>query len=431
MARKAKELGPLEVLRLTKPGYHNVGGVAGLILQITKAGKKSWLLKVLVAGRRRELGLGGYPDVTLAGAKEAAREIRQKIAAGIDPTAEKLARKNALAEAVASALTFKEAAENYILAKESGWKNKKHAAQWRATLEAYAYPIIGHLQVAAIETQHVVNVLQPIWNTKTETASRLRGRMEVILDAAKVSGKRNKDSENPARWRGHLSHLFATRSSVQKPKHFPALGYKEVSQFLSALRDSHGMSARALEFSILTAARSGEVRCATWSEIDLNECVWIIPAARMKAEREHHVPLSKAAVTLLKSLPKDKGTSLLFPNEKGAPLSDMTLTATIRRMDTARRNQGAVGWRDKDGAIVTAHGFRSTFRDWAGDTTNFPDIVCENALAHQLPDKTKAAYLRGTTFQKRRRLMESWANYCNSKSKLASVTPINAIKEAA
>jgi len=411
MARKTKEvLSALEVGRISSTGYHFVGGVSGLVLQVSKTGTKSWLLRVLVGGKRREIGLGGYPDVTLAGAREAARVTKEKIRNGIDPVAERQAARSALAAAVASAMNFKQAAEKYIEANEAGWKNPKHAAQWTSTLEKYAYPIIGNLQVAHIETPHVVSVLEPIWNTKTETASRLRGRIESVLDWAKVRGYRN--GENPARWKGHLDHILPARAKVQKVKHHPALDYRDMPAFMTALKAIDGMGARALEFAILTATRSGEVRGATWNEIDLDEEVWIIPSERMKAEREHRIPLTPAALKLLNDLPRILGTDLIFPSSKNAALSDMTLTATIRRMDEVSIREGGRGWKDKANNVVTAHGFRSTFRDWAGETTAHPREVIEHALAHQLKDKAEAAYQRGDLLLKRRMLMTDWAEYC-------------------
>ena len=412
MARETTEMSALAVGKISSVGYHFVGGVSGLVLQVSKSGTKSWLLRVLVGGKRREIGLGGFPDVTLAGAREAARVAKEKIKAGIDPVVERQTARSALAAAVASAMTFKQAAQKYIEANESGWKNPKHAAQWTATLETYAHPTIGNLQVAHIDTSHVLGILEPIWNTKTETASRLRGRIESVLDWAKVRGYRK--GENPARWKGHLDHILPARAKVQKVKHYPALDYRNVGSFISALKLVDGMGARALEFAILCAARSNEVRGATWSEIDEKSGIWIIPAERMKAEREHRVPLSAAAVALLKSQPRMAGTDLIFPNSKNDVLSDMTLTAVIRRMDERNTKDGNKGWRDSSGKIITAHGFRSTFRDWAGETTAYPREVIEHALAHQLKDKAEAAYQRGDLLDKRRTLMTDWANHCNN-----------------
>lgn len=406
MALKAKELGPLEVSRLTEPKLHFVGGVAGLALQITHTGARCWVLRAAVGGKRRHMGLGGYPDVTLAGAKEAARAARAQISDGIDPVAERQAKRSALAAAVAATMTFSEAAEKYITAHEAGWKSAKHADQWNNTLTTYAYPVIGKISVGDIETAHIMRVLEPIWTIKTETASRLRGRIESVLDWATVRGFRKGD--NPARWRGHIEHLLAARTDVQKVEHHAAMDYREVGAFLVDLRKQEGLGARALEFAILTAARSGEVRGATWSEIDLDAGVWTIPKERMKAEKEHRVPLSAESLALLNALPRMVGTDLVFPNAKNTVLSDMTLTAVLRRMSVP----------------VTAHGFRSSFRDWAGETTAYPREVIEHALAHQLKDKAEAAYARGSLFDKRRRLMADWAKYCAVATSAGQVTPI-------
>lgn len=422
MARETREMSALEVGRINATGYHHVGGVSGLVLQVSKTGTKSWLMRVAVGGKRREIGMGGYPDVTLAGAREAARVVREKIKSGIDPIAERAAARSALAAAVASALTFKQAAAKFIEANEAGWKNAKHAAQWTSTLETYAYPTIGNLQVSHVETSHVVGILEPIWNTKTETASRLRGRIESVLDWAKVRGYRK--GENPARWKGHLDHILPPRAKVQKVRHHTALDYRDIGAFMAALKAVDGMGARALEFAILCASRSNEVRGATWAEIDEKAGVWIIPAERMKAEREHRVPLSPAAFALLESQPRMVGTNLIFPSGKNDVLSDMTLTAVIRRMHEASTKAGEAGWCDNTGKVITAHGFRSSFRDWAGETTAYPREVIEHALAHLLKDKAEAAYQRGDLLDKRRRLMGDWAKYCATPAKVAGVTPI-------
>ena len=426
MARKSRELSALTVGRLDTIGYHHVGGVAGLVLQVTKTGTKSWLLRVLVGGKRREIGLGGYPDVTLAGAREKARALREKIQNGVDPVAERQAARDALAAAIASTLTFKLAADKYIAANEIGWKNEKHRKQWISTLETYAYPKIGKLPVSAIDTAHIIAVLEPMWKERTETASRLRGRIESVLDWATVRGYRK--GENPARWRGHLDKMLPPKSKVRKVAHHPALDYREVGAFVATLRNVDGMGARALQFAILTAARSGEVRGATWKEIDRAAGLWVVPAERMKAEKEHSIPLSKEALCLLDNLPRMAGCRLVFPSTSNAVLSDMTLTAVIRRMDESRGKAGEPGWKDRDGKVVTAHGFRSTFRDWAGETTAYPREVIEHALAHQLKDKAEAAYQRGTLLDKRRRLMAEWARFCTTRPTKAAVTPIRGAK---
>ncbi|MBT9521918.1 MAG: integrase arm-type DNA-binding domain-containing protein [Dechloromonas sp.] len=408
MARKAKELSALEVNRLTAPGLHFVGGVAGLSLQVSASGARSWILRATVGTRRRDIGLGGFPDVTLAGAREAARAARNKIKEGIDPVDESKAKRSALVASQAAAITFGEAAAKFIAAHEAGWKNAKHAAQWTSTLETYAFPTIGKIRVSDVETAHVITILEKIWTTKTETASRLRGRIESVLDWATVRGYRK--GENPARWKGHLDMLLPARAKVQKVEHHAALDYREAGAFMAELAKVEGMGARALEFAILTVARSGEVRGATWAEIDEKAGIWTIPAGRMKAEKEHRIPLASTALALLAKLPRIAGTDLIFPNsnEKPSALSDMTLTAVLRRM----------------GRQVTAHGFRSTFRDWAGETTAYPREVIEHALAHQLKDKAEAAYARGTLFDKRRRLMADWAKHCATVATTSSVTAI-------
>lgn len=409
MPKKAKELSALEVNRLTAPGLHAIGGVAGLYLQVTDSGARSWILRATIGTRRRDIGLGGFPDVTLAGAREAARKTRIMIKDGIDPVEESKAKRSAVIAAQAAAITFGEAASKYISAHEAGWKNAKHAAQWTATLETYAFPTIGKIRISEIQTAHVINILESIWTTKTETASRLRGRIESVLDWATVRGYRK--GANPARWKGHLDMILPARAKVQKVTHHAAMDYREIGTFIVELAKVEGMGARALEFAILTATRSGEVRGATWSEIDAKAGVWTIPAERMKAGKEHRIPLSDAALEMLRKLPHMTGTELVFPNSKAEPsaLSDMTLTAVLRRM----------------GQTVTAHGFRSTFRDWAGETTAYPREVIEHAMAHQLKDKAEAAYARGTLFEKRRRLMADWAKHCHTISTSASVSPIN------
>ncbi len=405
MARKAKELGALEVGRLDKPGLNFVGGVAGLALQVADSGARSWILRVLVGGKRRDMGLGGFPDVTLAGAREAARAARAKIKEGIDPIEDAKAKRSALYAARAASMTFSEAAKAYIAVKEAEWKNAKHGDQWRNTLETYAAPVIGNVFVRDVEQSHVMRVLEPIWMEKTETAKRLRGRIEKVLDWARVRGYRS--GENPARWRGHLDTLLQSPGKVQKREHFPALPFDQLGAFMVELRQHEGMGARALEFAILTAARSGEVRGATWNEIDLADATWTIPVGRMKMKREHRAALNDEAVTLLESLPRTG--DLIFPNAKGAMLSDMTLTAVLRRMGRAD---------------ITAHGFRSTFRDWASERTNYPRDVAEMALAHAIGDKVEAAYRRGDLFEKRRRMMKEWGKFSGKVQPAGTVTPI-------
>lgn len=411
MGRKAKELKPLQVSRLTTEGLHFVGGVPGLALQIGKTPEaRSWILRVLVAGKRRDIGLGGYPAVGLADAREAARAARAKIRNGVDPIAERKALRAALQAERLSAWTFRQCADAYIAAKESEWKNLKHGSQWRNTLDTYVHPKLGQMLVRDVGQEHVLTVLEPIWKTKTETATRVRGRIESILDWATVRKYRRGD--NPARWKGHLDVLLPAPEKVTKTEHHAALPYSEIGAFVAELRQQEGLGARALEFTILTAARSGEVRGATLDEINLDKGVWTIPAGRMKAGKEHQIPLSQDAIALIRSVSRIDGSNLLFPNTRGMPLSDMTLSAVLRRM----------------GRDFTVHGMRSTFRDWAGETTAYPREVIEHALAHQLKDKAEAAYARGTLFDKRRRLMADWAKFCNTVAITGTVTPINALQ---
>jgi integrase len=291
-------------------------------------------------------------------------------------------------------LTFEQSARTYLSAHEAGWRNAKHAGQWRATLETYAYPVMGRLLVRDVTLPHVLAVLEPIWQNKTETAVRLRGRIESILDWAAARGYR--DGLNPARWRGHLDKMLAQPSKVAKRDHHAALSLEELGAFMKRLRKQEGVGARALEFVILTAARSGEVRGAKWSEIDLADNLWTVPGERMKAGKEHRVPLSGAVTKLLRALPRMEGSDLVFPSPRGGTLSDMTLAAVMRRM-----NVDAV-----------PHGFRSTFRDWCSEKTNFPHEVAEMALAHTIANKVEAAYRRGDLFDKRRQMMENWASFC-------------------
>lgn len=393
MPKKAQELGPLAVSRLTQPGLHFVGGVAGLALQVLPSGGRSWVLRATVGDRRREMGLGGYPDVTLAKARESARDARDMIRRGIDPIETAKAARNALRASAAKAITFKEAAEAYMASQEAGWKSPKHRSQWSATLETYAYPVIGGLRVVDVELPHVLQVLEPIWTTKTETASRIRGRMEMVLDWA--TAREYRSGPNPARWRGHLDKILAKRSKVAKVTHHPALPIDGMAPFMTKLRAADGLGARALEFAILTAARSGEVRGARWPEVDLPGRVWIIPPERMKAGREHRVPLSDAAVALLEALPRLVGNDHVFPAPRGGALSDMTLSAVLRRMKVP----------------AVPHGFRSTFRDWVAERTAYPHEAAELALAHAVGNKVEAAYRRGDMFAKRLRMMDDWAAF--------------------
>jgi len=369
---------------------HSVGGVAGLQLQVSDTGARSWVLRIVIGGRRRDMGLGGFPTVTLAGARESARTARDKIRTGVDPIEHGKAARSALMASTAAQKTFRQCALAFIEAKAPEFKNAKHLGQWTATLETYVYPVMGSILVRDVGLPHVVDVLTPIWTTKTETATRVRGRIEAVLDWATISGYRT--GENPARWRGHLDKLLPKPKKIAKVVHHPALAMHQMPSFMTKLRAMGGAGARALEFAVLTAARSGEVRGATWSEIANATEVWTIPGERMKAGKEHRVPLSKAAMELLNNLPRDAGADLVFPAPKGGMLSDMTLWAVMRRM----------------GLAAVPHGFRSTFRDWCGESTTYPREVAEAALAHVVGG-VEGAYARGDLFEKRRRLMTEWA----------------------
>lgn len=409
MARLVEKLTPLAVTKVNKPGYYGDG--AGLWLQVSLSGSKSWVFRFALAGKRREMGLGAVHTVTLPEARARAKECRYLLLEGKDPLEARRAARLAEELERAKAMTFDQCAAAYIAAHRSGWKNAKHASQWENTLRAYASPIIGKLPVALIDTALVVKVLQPIWTTKTETATRLRGRIESILDWATVS--RYRQGDNPARWRGHLDNLLADPGRSKRTKHHPALPWQEMGAFMATLRGQDGIAAKALEFAILTACRSGEVRLAVWSEFDLDAALWVIPAERMKAKREHRVPLSSAVLDLLKALPR-MGEQV-FPGTKlGKSLSDMSLTAVLRRMERGD---------------ITVHGFRSSFRDWCAESVanSFPREVCEHALAHSLPDKVEAAYRRGDLIEKRVMLMQAWADYCAKVPEAASVTPIRGV----
>ncbi len=409
MPRRLAEKVGFELKNLTRPGLHAVGGVPGLCLNVRSREARSWILRLALGGKRREMGLGPYPEVSFKAAKEKAAAARELLRQGTDPIAAARATRSALVADRAAALTFDQCATAYIAAQSAGWRNAKHGDQWANTLRDYASPIIGKMLVRDVETSHVVRILtrDDFWTTKTETASRVRGRIERVLAWATTSGYRS--GENPARWKGHLDNLLPKTSKVSKVEHHAALDWREVGAFMARLRQQQGMGARALEFAILTAARSGEVRGALWTEIDLAAATWTVPAGRMKAEREHTVPLSGPALELLRALPRMAGTDLVFPSSQLSPLSDMTLAAVLRRMKVD----------------ATPHGFRSTFRDWAAESTSYPREVCEMALAHTIASAVEAAYRRGDLMAKRTRLMRDWATYCGRVPAAATVTTIN------
>lgn len=401
-----KELGAAQVATIWRRGSNHVGGVRGLILNVTMYGSRSWVLRYQVAGKRRDLGLGSYPSVTLADAREAARVARAKLAQGIDPIEDGRRAKARLAAEIHACMTFGEAAKRYIASHEKGWKNAKHAQQWQRSLDMYATQVLGKVPVRDVSLPMVLKVLEPIWASKTETATRLRGRIESIIDWAIARGYRA--DSNPARWKGLLDKLLPAPGKVSKTTHFQALPYVQLPAFMEQLLAQEGMGAKALQFVIMTAARSGEVRGAIWEEIDLTARMWTIPAERMKASKAHRVPLSDAAVALLQEMQelsfaagRTTGKVYVFPSpnsrdpELGSPLSDMTLTAVLRRLKLD----------------VVPHGFRSTFRDWCAEQTDYPNEVAEMALAHAVSNKVEAAYRRGDLLGKRQQLMQDWADY--------------------
>lgn len=388
-------------------GRHADGG--GLYLRVQKGGARSWLFRNIVAGKVRDTGLGpaaGAGALSLAEARAQARELASQAAKGEPVEGRHMKARKVAAHAQAAVLaekTFKEIAEAFINRKEGGWRNDKHRQQWRNTLATYAYPHFGAMPVSKINTTHVLGALEPIWSAKSETASRVRGRIENILDAAKVQGLRT--GENVARWRGHLEHLLPKPQKLARGHH-PALPYADMPAFMTELKCRGAVAARALEFTILTAARSGETLGANWGEIDLEKAEWTIPGERMKAGREHRIPLSSRAVEILQEVrvlnTKETKTAPLFPGNAGSKMSSMAMSMLLRRMDRE---------------AITVHGFRSTFRDWAGESTSFPREVVEHAMAHQLANKAEAAYQRGTLLPKRIKLMDAWATYCTSSAR--------------
>jgi integrase len=408
-ARSLYQLKAKQVEAEKRPGRYADGGGLYLQVQESASGKgvtKSWLFRYTLAGKAREMGLGPAHTVPLAtysvrrdgaphevrGARDLAADARRLLLAGIDPLEDRRARVAGVRLEGARAKTFRDCAEAYIRANRGGWRNEKHAAQWVNTLATYCYPEFGDQPVAKIDTALVLKALEPIWTTKAETASRLRGRIESILDWAKVRGYR--DGDNPAKWRGHLDHTLPKISRAKRIEHHAALSFGEAPAFLKDLRALEGVAPRLLEFIILTAARTGEALGARWSEFDLQGRVWIVPAERMKGGREHRVPLTSAGVALLKGMRKMHDGDVVFPSVRTAgELSNMACLAVLKRMDRAD---------------LTVHGFRSTFRDWASERTSFSREVIEMALAHAIEDKVEAAYRRGDLFDKRRKLMDAW-----------------------
>ena len=390
MPKIARELKALEVSRLTKPGLHMVGTVAGLGLSVGSSGSRSWILRTKIGARRCDIGLGSYPEISLAKAHERARAAKDDIRSGTDPIAERRA-KSATVE-----WTFERWAQAYIDGHAASWKNAKHAQQWRNTLATYAYPVFGSRHVRDVGKTEVLQAIEPQWTTK-KTMARVRERIELVLSWATVRGYRSGD--NPAVWRGNLDQVLAKPSKVSKVVPHRSLPYPSMKAFMTQLRKAEGSGARCLELLIYTACRSGEMRGAVWSEINIEGGIWHIPANRMKADRDHRIPLSAGAIELLKSLPRFAGTDLVFPSAKNSMLSDMTLSSVLRRMEVP----------------AVPHGFRSTFATWAQEQTVYPSDVRERALAHTVGNKTTAAYERGDQFDKRVQLMADWALYIDNK----------------
>lgn len=395
--RQEKRIAPVDVAR-KGPGLHADGW--GLYLRVTEGGTRSWMFRYRLDGRStpRDMGLGRWPDVTLQEAREKARQLRLAKREGIDPIEAARTAKAARMAERAKSVTFEDCAARYVKAHAAGWRSAKHAAQWDSTLKLYAFPKFGRLPVQAIDTGMVVNVVEPLWSEKTVTASRLRGRIEAVLDWATARGLRTGD--NPARWKGLLENLLPAKSRVKRTKHHAALPYAEIGAFVAELRRQDGEAARALEFTILTAARTGETIGATWEEIDLKAAVWTVPAERIKAGKEHRVPLQARTVEILKQTPERERKGYLFAGRgQAAPLSNMAMLKLLERMG-----------RDD----LTVHGFRSCFRVWAAEQTNFAREVAEQALAHAIPDKVEAAYRRTDLFDRRRQMMDAWAKFIDA-----------------
>ena len=419
MPKIVTPLSDLQVRRITRVGWHAVGGVAGLLLQVRKPKKdgaqmpRSWILRIKVGDQRQPIGLGSYPQVSLAVAREQAAKLVMEAKQGVNLKAKKRAQRSSLISAASKNKTFKECAEAYMDAHSSDYTNEKHRKQWPATLVTYAYPIIGNMLVSDIAMRDVRNVLEQetsaakalkgkLWNVKTETAKRLLGRIKTVLDYATVSEYRT--GTNPAQWKGYLSTQLASPKNLQKKEHHPAVPYPHIGDFMSKLRSNSSLSAKALEFLILTAVRSGSVRNAEWSEIDVDNALWTIPAEHTKARQEHRVPLQPQAIKLLKSFSKVAGTNLIFPNRNNKALSDMAFNQIMRGM----RELGELK------VEGVPHGFRSTFRDWSAERTSYSDEIRKAASGHAIGDSVKEAYQRTDLLDKRRSLMNEWANFLDT-----------------
>jgi len=412
MARVIGKLTMLAVRQARERGLYGDSG--GLFLQITETGAKSWVFRYKVRGRHRVMGLGPLHTFSLAEAREKAIQCRKARFEGIDPIDARRAGQAQVTLDAAKARSFDECAEAYITAHRPDWRNAKHATQWTSTLAAYASPVFGSLPVQAIDMGLVMKALEPIWTTKPETASRVRARIEAILDWAKVKGFRQ--GENPARWRGHLESLLPNKAKVREVEHHPALPWAQIGTFMAALREQQGVAARALEFTILTTARTKEVTGAPWGEIDLGERLWTVPKERMKGNRVHRVPLSNAALSIIEDMQEVRVGDFAFPGAtRGRPLGTNAMTQVLRRMGRGD---------------FTVHGFRSTFSDWVSECTGFPREEREMALAHRVGDKVEEAYRRGDMFEKRRHLAEAWARFCAEPSPAGRVVPIRPLLSA-
>jgi integrase len=409
------KLSAKKVESLKRIGYHADGG--NLYLRVVSPTTKSWMFRFTFDGKRRDMGIGSYPEMSLEKARDRAHELRRIVKSGVDPIEQRKADQAAKRAEQNNAVTFAYCAEQYIESHRHGWKNAKHAQQWANTLEQYAYPVIGDTLIKDVDTALIMRVLHPIWLTKNETAGRLRGRLENILDWAEVHGFRS--GENPARWKGHLSNLLAAPNDVKDRKHFKALPYTEINRLTQALRQNGSVSAMALEFLVLTAVRTHNVIGAVWEEIDFENRIWVIPAEKMKGRkrnrREHRVPLSSRAVEILKNLYELKTGDAVFPGRsKGGFLSNAAMDKLLQQTL---------------GIDATVHGMRSTFRDWASERTAYPHEVCEMALAHTIRNQAEAAYRRGDLIEKRRNLMEDWLRFCETAAD--AVGTVVAFKRAA
>ena len=406
VTRTLNRLSALKVARAKQPGMYADGG--GLYLRVAEGGSKQWVFRYAVGTRDRDMGLGPVHTLTLPEAREKAREARLLRLEGIDPIEAKRARMAALKAADARAMTFKQCAEGFIRDNEASWTSARHRQEWVGSLVRLVYPTLGSLPVAAIDTPLVLKVLKPIWEKTPETASRVRGRIENVLGWATVHHYRAGD--NPARWGGLLEHALPARSKIAKVEHHAALPYAEIGAFVAELRQDSGVAAACLQFITLTAARLDEARSATWDEIDLPNRIWIVPARRMKADKEHRVPLSAGAVVILKQMQEIRQSDYVFPGRlEGRPIGDNTIWRLAK---------------EAAGSDITIHGLRSSFRDWAAERTSFPREVAEMALAHAIPNAVEAAYRRGDLFEKRRRLMDAWAEFCAKPSHRGEVVVI-------